>query len=355
MDLDQFDYVLPEALIAQHPLANRTASRLLAVSPVDASLQESSFKHLGQLLEPGDLLVVNNTRVLPARLFARKPTGGKVEVMLERVLDQRIALVMLGANKPIKIGQTLLLEGHEANVIGREGQFFQLEFKTDAVALFENYGVMPIPPYIQREAEALDSERYQTVFSSQPGAVAAPTAGLHFDEALIQQLTTEGIEWASITLHVGAGTFQPVRHANIKDHVMHKECVEISDEVCRKIKAAKERGNRVIAVGTTVVRALESAAAYSQPDTKNADSYQEFSAAQISAFNGDTDIFIYPGFKFRIVDGLVTNFHLPKSTLLMMVSAFAGYKKVMSAYQYAIDKKFRFFSYGDAMFLQRSA
>ncbi|NKB77378.1 MAG: tRNA preQ1(34) S-adenosylmethionine ribosyltransferase-isomerase QueA [Gammaproteobacteria bacterium] len=348
MDLNQFDYVLPAGLIAQYPLPKRTASRLLSVSPLDDGLVEWSFDQLEKLCSPGDLLVVNNTRVIPARLFARKPTGGKVEVMLERVIDEFRALVMLGANKPIRIGQVLLLNDDTAKVVGRQGQFFILLFSRSAELIFQNQGVMPIPPYIKRESGRKDEERYQTVYSQKLGAVAAPTAGLHFDQQLIDRLVDRGINWASVTLHVGAGTFQPVKVEDVHKHVMHKEYVEVDSTVCDAIQQTKNNGRNVIAIGTTVVRALESAALYfdqEDPSTK---------ASSLGAYVGDTDLFIYPGFEFRVVDALLTNFHLPKSTLLMMVSAFAGYEKVMAAYRFAISRNFRFFSYGDAMYLQRS-
>ena len=346
MDLTQFDYTLPEELIAQYPLPERTASRLLNVTN-EGKLEALGFEALARLINPDDLLVVNDTRVIPARVLAKKPTGGKVEIMLERVLDEHTALVMLGANKPIRLGQILQIgcEQAEARVIDREGSFFVLRFEVDAQALFESSGAIPIPPYIQRNAEELDKSRYQTVYSKTAGAVAAPTAGLHFDKPFIDTLKSKGVEFASVTLHVGAGTFQPVRVQTITDHIMHKERIIVDENVCSRIHRTKKRGGRVIAVGTTVVRALESAALLSCSSTAN---------LPIEPFQGESDLFIYPGFEFRVVDALVTNFHLPKSTLLMMVSAFAGYDRVMAAYQFAVEARFRFFSYGDAMFLRKS-
>ena len=346
MDLTQFDYTLPEELIAQYPLPERTASRLLNVTH-EGRLEALGFEALAKLIKPGDLLVVNDTRVIPARVLAKKPTGGKVEIMLERVLDERTALVMLGANKPIRLGQVLQIgyEQIQARVIDREGNFFVLRFEVDAQGVFESSGAIPIPPYIQRSAEELDESRYQTVYSKTSGAVAAPTAGLHFDEPFIDVLKSKGVDFASVTLHVGAGTFQPVRVQTITDHVMHKERIVVDESVCHDIHRTKKNGGRVIAVGTTVVRALESAALYSPASD---------ATSKIEPFQGESDLFIYPGFEFRVVDALVTNFHLPKSTLLMMVSAFAGYDRVMAAYQFAVEARFRFFSYGDAMFLQKS-
>ncbi len=353
MDLNQFDYDLPENLIAQYPLPERTASRLLAVSSSNNDLEEWRFNQLDQLCSAGDLLIVNNTRVIPARLFARKLTGGKVEIMLERILDEHTALVMLGSNKPVKVGQILTFNQCDAKVcdarvVDKQNQFFTLRFHERVETMFQENGVMPIPPYIKRASEESDQERYQTVYSKKPGAVAAPTAGLHFDQNLITRLTDKGVNWASVTLHVGAGTFQPVKVENIHNHIMHKEHIEVSPQVCDSISQTRENGGKVIAVGTTVIRALETAALMSDSDNPGSQSMK------LSPYCGDSDLFIYPGFRFKVADALLTNFHLPKSTL-MMISAFAGYEKVMTAYRFAISKQFRFFSYGDAMYLQRSS
>lgn len=335
-DIKRYDYSLSEDLIAQHPSTDRTSSRLLVVES-EGDFHELKFSNISELLRRGDLLVVNDTRVVPARLHAAKPSGGKVEIMLERILNSQHALVQLRSSKLVKEGQKLLVDDRCLVVSGREDPFFQLKIcgVGDIFDLFTTSGSVPLPPYISREATELDQERYQTVYSHTPGAVAAPTAGLHFDQTLIDALIGLGVDWTSITLHVGAGTFQPVRCQNISQHKMHHEQILVNQETCDKVTAAKSRGGRVIAVGTTVVRALESAG----------------SSGKLAPITMDTDLFISPGYKFRVVDALITNFHLPKSTLLMMVSAFAGYQRTMSAYQYAIDQKFRFFSYGDAMFM----
>ncbi len=339
MDISQYDYFLPESQIAQHPTVDRTSSRLLVVGRSKADFRDLQFSNIIELLMPDDLLVVNNTRVLPARLFGHKPTGGKVEIMLERILSDTIALVMLGSNKPVSIGQSILISDIVLTVKCRQGQFFELQFpeQLKAIDAFDRWGTMPLPPYISRQVMSSDQKRYQTVYSKIPGAVAAPTAGLHFSEALIEEITHKGVSWGTITLHVGAGTFQPVRTQNIRCHQMHREWIEVDRKVCEQIQQTRSRGGRVIAVGTTVVRALESAA----------------QSGDLISSSKDTDLFILPGFEFNVVDALVTNFHLPRSTLLMMVSAFAGYEKVMTAYNYAIDNNFRFYSYGDAMFLER--
>ncbi|WP_424947609.1 tRNA preQ1(34) S-adenosylmethionine ribosyltransferase-isomerase QueA [Candidatus Spongiihabitans sp.] len=354
MDISQYDYSLPASLVAQFPAQKRSASRLL-VAEADEGYRDIQFENIIDELNPGDLLVVNDTRVLPARMFGKKPSGGKVEIMLERIVDDRCALVMLGSSKPIRGGQALLLgnEHHLASggehklasgdcaltVGARRGQFFELLFPKgyNARDAFERWGCMPLPPYITRAANTFDRRRYQTVYAKNLGAVAAPTAGLHFDQPLIDRLRRRGVAWGAITLHVGAGTFQPVRCQDIRCHRMHHERVEVGEQVCRQIARAKARGGRVIAVGTTVVRALESAA----------------QTGRLTPASMDTDLFIFPGYEFNIVDALVTNFHLPKSTLLIMVSAFAGYERIMAAYRYAINHGYRFYSYGDALFLQR--
>ena len=340
MNVGQFDYALPPALIAQFPAPERTASRLLAVLPHGGAPAAIRFSDIGGLLRRGDLLVANNTRVVPARLFAHKPTGGRVEIMLERILNGPAALVRLRANKPIRAGQTLAAGKTPLRVSARRGEFFVVERQdgADMPALFESHGTLPLPPYIDRAVEEQDFERYQTVYSRVDGAVAAPTAGLHFDQALIDRLTGSGVRWATVTLHVGAGTFQPVRAESAASHRMHREWIEVDRNACEQINRAKSRGNRVIAVGTTVVRALESAAR----------------SGQLAPFSGDTDLFILPGHRFRVVDALITNFHLPRSTLLMLVCAFAGHPNIMRAYDYAIAHRFRFYSYGDAMFAEHN-
>lgn len=341
MRTSDFDYDLPEELIAQQPLAERTASRLLYLPAGDeCPWVDSEFAHLCQWLQPGDLLVFNNTRVFPARLFGRKSSGGRVEILIERLLGGSEALAHVRASKAPKPGGWLELEdGTGVEVIGREGDLFQLGFAVDGSLLeyLEQAGSVPLPPYIERTPEQLDSERYQTVYAQHIGAVAAPTAGLHFDQDFLQVLEQQGIEMAYVTLHVGAGTFQPVRTDKITDHAMHAEQVEVSEEVCRQIQAVKARGNRVVAVGTTVVRSLEAAA----------------SCGELQSFTGDTNLFITPGYSFRVIDALVTNFHLPRSSLLMLVCAFAGHERVMHAYRHAVDQRYRFFSYGDAMLIER--
>ena len=333
-----FHFDLPPELIAQHPLAERTASRLLTLC--DKTRQDRQFAEIIDLLQPGDLLVMNNTRVIPARLFGQKDTGGKVELLVERVLDEHRVLAHLRASKSPKPGGRLLLDGDlQATMTGREGELFCLHFDgaEPVVNLLERHGHMPLPPYIERADASEDRERYQTVFAQRQGAVAAPTAGLHFDQDLLDALASKGVESTFVTLHVGAGTFQPVRVDNIADHHMHKEYIEVSADTVEAVQQTRARGGRVIAVGTTSVRALESAAR----------------GGELAAFAGDTDIFITPGYAFRVVDALVTNFHLPESTLLMLVSAFAGVEAVRAAYQHAIEQRYRFFSYGDAMFLCR--
>ncbi len=345
MKTSLFDYQLPPSRIAQFPTAERTASRLLAM-PLERPKDQPNvlrFGEIGTLLRPGDLLVANNTRVVPARLFARKPTGGKVEIMLERILDGSTALVQLRTGKPVRAGQTLLVGTAKLVVVERRNGFFVIHCADcDPAALFQSHGTMPLPPYIGRTVVKEDFERYQTVYSRINGAVAAPTAGLHFDRALIDELRDAGIRWATITLHVGAGTFQPVRTESPADHRMHREWIEVDQPACEEINRVKSHGGRIIAVGTTVIRALESAAQASRSE-------------QLKPFSGNTELFILPGYDFRVVDALITNFHLPRSTLLMMVCAFAGYEKTMRAYHHAIAHDFRFYSYGDAMFIERQS
>lgn len=334
-----FYFELPPELIAQAPLQERIDSRLLVLEP-QIPPSDRKFQDLPGLLRPGDLLVLNDTRVIPARLYGAKATGGRIEILLERILDPVTALVHLRASKSPKPGSRLLLDGgYECEVIDRRDSLFVLRFADDSpvMAVLEDVGHIPLPPYIDRADTVSDRERYQTVFSVNLGAVAAPTAGLHFDQAMLDRLEKEGIERVTVTLHVGSGTFLPVRAENLNDHQMHSEFCQVSSAAVATIQKTKARGGRVIAIGTTAVRALESAALL----------------GQLAAYEGETDIFIQPGFSFRVVDALLTNFHLPESTLLALVSAFGGYPEVMAAYQHAIREKYRFFSYGDAMFLTR--
>lgn len=346
MRVTDFSFELPESLIAHYPQAERSACRLLSLDGVSGRLSDDIFTDILSKLEAGDLLVFNNTRVIPARLFGRKASGGKIEVLVERVLDDKSVLAHVRASKAPKPGTELLLGDDEsiaATMVARHDALFELRFddERDVLSILNAVGHMPLPPYIDRPDEDADRELYQTVYSQRPGAVAAPTAGLHFDEPLLQALRDKGVEMAFVTLHVGAGTFQPVRVDNIQQHVMHSEYAEVPQEVVDAVLACKARGNKVVAVGTTSVRSLESAAQAAQQ-------------ALIEPFFGDTDIFIYPGYQFRIIDALITNFHLPESTLIMLVSAFAGYTNTMKAYQQAVEKQYRFFSYGDAMFITRN-
>ncbi|MBN4079214.1 tRNA preQ1(34) S-adenosylmethionine ribosyltransferase-isomerase QueA [Beggiatoa alba] len=358
MRRSDFHFDLPPELIAQYPLPQRTASRLLTLladellggeisddeTLAEATVSDRQFQDIVGLLKPGDLLVMNNTRVIPARLFGYKATGGKVEVLVERVLGEHRLLAHVRASKSPKPGMSLLLEGGMlATVEGREGDLFVLSFAGDTpvAALLEAYGHMPLPPYIDRADQLEDRERYQTVYAERQGAVAAPTAGLHFDQPLLDALAQKCVESTFVTLHVGAGTFQPVRAELIADHHMHAETIEVSPQTVAAVAATRARGGRVVAVGTTSVRALESAACFSSRN------------GELAAFQGDTDIFIMPGYPFKVVDALLTNFHLSESTLLMLVCAFGGYDAVMAAYQHAIEQRYRFFSYGDAMFLTR--
>jgi S-adenosylmethionine:tRNA ribosyltransferase-isomerase len=342
MQLSDFDYELPEELIAQFPLEQRSDSRLLVLDSMDGKLRDLTFKALPQLLQAGDLLVFNDTQVVQARLFGHKNTGGRMELLVERVLRPELALVHIRASKSPHIGTQILLgtERFSAEVIGRREDLFELRLQQgDFLSLMEQQGHVPLPPYIARADRPIDQSRYQTVYARRPGAVAAPTAGLHFDEPLLQQLVERGVERAHVTLHVGAGTFQPVRVANLDKHVMHSEYVELSEQVCQQVRATRARGGRVVAVGTTSVRSLEAASA----------------SGEIQPFRGETRLFIRPGYRFRTVDALVTNFHLPQSTLLMLVSAFAGMQEIRQAYRHAVAQRYRFFSYGDAMFLTRKA
>ncbi len=338
MRRSDFTFDLPDELIAHHPLPSRGGSRLLCLNGQDGRCQDRMFRDLETLLRPGDVLVMNDTRVIPARLFASKETGGRVELLVERLRPGQQALVHLRSSKTPKPGSRLLLEGGGSAVVeGREGDCFVLEFQLPCPVLeyLEAHGHMPLPPYIRREDVAADRERYQTVIAREPGAVAAPTAGLHFDQDMLERLRGKGVELATVTLHVGAGTFQPVRVENLAEHRMHSEWLQVDQPTCALINDARQRGGRVVAVGTTVVRSLESAAR----------------SGELRPYAGETDIFIYPGYRFQAVDALVTNFHLPESTLIMLVSAFAGYEYVMAAYRHAVRERYRFFSYGDAMFI----
>jgi S-adenosylmethionine:tRNA ribosyltransferase-isomerase len=340
MKTSDFDFILPDELIARYPLQERTASRLLHVDGRAGTFEDRLFSELPDFFRPGDLLVFNDTRVIPARLFGRKASGGRFEILIERLLDERRALVHLRASKSPKAGGALWFDaGFTATVLGRRDEWFEIGLDGDQpwLALLERYGQMPLPPYIRREPTPHDRERYQTVYARQPGAVAAPTAGLHFDQALLDRLAARGVERAFVTLHVGAGTFQPVRVERIAEHVMHGEWIEVGAEVCERIRVARSRSGRVIAVGTTVTRALETAARH----------------GEIQPWRGETRIFIYPGYRFRCVDALITNFHLPESTLLMLVAAFAGRTEILNAYRHAVEHRYRFFSYGDAMFVTR--
>ncbi|TDS96284.1 S-adenosylmethionine:tRNA ribosyltransferase-isomerase [Erwinia rhapontici] len=346
MRVADFTFELPESLIAHYPQAQRSGCRLLSLNGPDGELTHGVFTDLLDKLNPGDLLVFNNTRVIPARIFGRKASGGKIEVLIERMLDDKRVLAHVRSSKAPKPGTELLLgdaENVQATMVARHDALFEIEFHDERPVLdiLNAIGHMPLPPYIDRPDEDADRELYQTVYSQKPGAVAAPTAGLHFDEPLLAALREKGIETAFVTLHVGAGTFQPVRVDTIEDHIMHAEYAEVSQDVVDAVLACKARGNRVIAVGTTSVRSLESAAQAAQD-------------ALIAPFFGDTKIFIYPGYHYQVIDVLVTNFHLPESTLIMLVSAFAGYQHTMQAYQQAVAEKYRFFSYGDAMFITRN-
>ena len=338
MKKSDFHFDLPDELIAQAPLPERSASRLLVLDGVADRIVDRQFRDLIELVRPGDLLVFNDTRVIPARLFGRKSTGGEVEVLIERVLGTHEVRAQMRASKTPKEGTRLELgDGVPATVLGRDGEFFRLRFDTPEPleSVLHRIGHMPLPPYIRREDVQDDQARYQTVFAREPGAVAAPTAGLHFDAPLLDALAANGVNFGHVTLHVGAGTFQPMRVDSVHEHRMHSEWLNVGAELCEKISATRAAGHRVIAVGTTVVRALESASR----------------DGVVQPFAGETQIFIFPGYRIRSVDALITNFHLPESTLLMLVSAFAGRERVLGAYRHAVAAKYRFFSYGDAMFI----
>ena len=336
MKLSDFDFDLPNALIAQYPSEKRTDSRLLVVQD---NFINATFSQLGKFLKPKDLLILNDTKVIPARLFGRKDSGGKVEILVERLINDFEALVMIKASRAPKIGSYIVLENDkQVKVIDKASGLYKLSFGSNSIlTLLNEIGHVPLPPYIERIDIKEDLVRYQTVYAKNDGAIAAPTAGLHFDEPLLSNLNSYGVDYAFVTLHVGAGTFQPVKVEDIKDHQMHSEYFEICQETVDKIVTTKANGGRIVAVGTTAVRTLESIALQ----------------GELSSAKGDTDIFIYPGFEFRLVDAMITNFHLPKSSLLMLVSAFIGIEKMFQVYQYAIEEKYRFFSYGDAMLLEK--
>ncbi|WP_282286321.1 tRNA preQ1(34) S-adenosylmethionine ribosyltransferase-isomerase QueA [Pseudomonas sp. PS02302] len=339
MHVADFHFDLPESLIARHPLAERRGSRLLVLDGPSGELSHRHFADLLGYLRSGDLMVFNDTRVIPARLFGQKASGGKLEILVERVLDEERVLAHVRSSKSPKPGSRILIDGGaEAEMVARHEALFELKFAEPVLPLLERVGHMPLPPYIDRPDEAEDRERYQTVYARNAGAVAAPTAGLHFDEPLLEAIRAKGVATAFVTLHVGAGTFQPVRVERIEDHHMHREWLQVDPAVVDAVVACRARGGRVIAVGTTSVRSLESAAR----------------DGELQAFAGETDIFLYPGRPFHVVDALVTNFHLPESTLLMLVSAFAGYRQTMAAYATAVAEGYRFFSYGDAMFITRN-
>ena len=340
MRLSDFDYELPDELIAQHPAEERSLSRMLHVDSANGEIVDRQFLDLPLLLRAGDLLVFNNTRVMAARLHGQKETGGKVEILIERVIEPTRCLAHVRASKSPKVGSSLLVEDTQITMVARHDNLFelQLENAADFYQLMESHGHMPLPPYIDRDDGADDEERYQTVFAKEMGAVAAPTAGLHFDDAMLNTLSEMGVDQAEVTLHVGAGTFQPVKTENLDKHIMHSEWLSVSDDTVEKIKACKARGGRVVAVGTTSVRSLETAA----------------KEGELKPYQGDTRLFIRPGYQFQVVDLLLTNFHLPQSTLLMLVSAFAGYENIMRAYRHAVEQRYRFFSYGDAMLLERA-
>lgn len=333
-----FFYELPPELIAQAPLAERRASRLLVLDSGtgESKFRDKLFTDFLDFLKPGDRLVFNNTRVIPARIHGQKSTGGKVELLLERCINSTRALVHLRASKSPKAGGQLSFDDNcTVSVLEKHDALYEVEFDRDIIPYLEEYGHMPLPPYIERDDNEMDHTRYQTVFAKELGAVAAPTASLHFDDAMLQEIQVQGIDTSEITLHVGAGTFQPVRSENLSEHVMHSEWLDVPQDICNEILETKRLGGRIIAVGTTVVRSLETAAL----------------DGVLQAFKGDSNLFITPGFEFKVVDAMLTNFHLPESTLLMLVSAFTGYDEIKHAYQHAIQKKYRFFSYGDAMLL----
>ncbi|WP_221798309.1 tRNA preQ1(34) S-adenosylmethionine ribosyltransferase-isomerase QueA [Oceanobacter mangrovi] len=337
MKTSDFFFELPDELIARFPAEQRSASRLLQLDGVSGELRDGKFVDLLEFLAAGDLLVFNNTRVIPARLFGEKASGGKIEMLVERILDGNQALAHIRASRSPKEGQTLVVAGVELTVLGRQANLFLVQFpqQESILELLDRAGHIPLPHYMERDDSEFDRERYQTVYAEKPGAVAAPTAGLHFDEPLLEAIRAKGVNTAFVTLHVGAGTFQPVKVDDVTRHEMHSEYIEVSAEVAAAVKATRAAGKRVIAVGTTSVRSLESAS----------------TSGEIAEFAGDSRIFIYPGYQFRSVDAIVTNFHLPESTLIMLVSAFAGQQYTLAAYRHAVEQGYRFYSYGDAMLL----
>jgi S-adenosylmethionine:tRNA ribosyltransferase-isomerase len=342
MRVADFSFDLPDELIARFPKADRTSSRLLSLDGPSGTVEHKIFSDILELVNENDLLVFNNTKVIPARMFGQKESGGKVEVLVERVLDEHRVLAHIRASKSPKPGNVLILEGKaKAIMVARHDTLFELEFdrSENVLDILNDVGHMPLPPYIDRPDNEADRERYQTVYGEKPGAVAAPTAGLHFDDKLMAALKNKGVQMAFVTLHVGAGTFQPVRVESVDEHIMHSEYIEVPQAVMDAVASTKAKGGRVIAVGTTSVRSLESAA--------------KIHGGKLDTYFGDTDIFIFPGYQFNVVDAMVTNFHLPESTLIMLVSAFAGQDNIMGAYNTAIEQQYRFFSYGDAMFLTR--
>lgn len=346
MRTEDFDFFLPDSLIAQHPTIDRTASRMLHVNGINADLHDEAFSDLPNFLNTGDLVVFNDTRVIKARLFGHKLSGGNVEVLIERVIDQHTAFAHVRASRAPKIGSQLKLSAaFDVKVAARHDDLFELRFLSDTpvLDLLEKHGALPLPPYITHAATSEDEDRYQTVFSKHLGAVAAPTAGLHFNDAMFEQLKQKGVDIAYVTLHVGAGTFQPVRVDNINDHKMHNELYNISQTTVDMIAKTRMRGGKVTAIGTTALRALESATRVSVSNT----------SGQLQAGSGETNIFITPGYRFKVVDRLFTNFHLPKSTLLMLVSAFAGMDNIKNAYAHAISQQYHFFSYGDSMLIEK--
>ena len=332
MRISDFNYSLPDELIAQHPTTERRGSRLLELG---AGPTDRNFAELPSLLRKGDLLVFNDTRVIPARLQGHKETGGRIEVLIERIETESTALAQVRASKTPKPGGKLLFGDVEATVVGRVGEFFSLAFSAPVMPLLERLGEVPLPPYLHRSAEPADDERYQTIYAKDPGAVAAPTAGLHFDAAMLDETGQHGVRHAWLTLHVGAGTFQALRKENIEENRLHSERVEVDQSVCDAVAETRKSGGRVIAVGTTSVRALECASA----------------GSELRPFHGETDLFILPGYKFHSIDAMITNFHLPQSSLLMLVAAFAGTERILNAYRHAVQEKYRFFSYGDSMFI----
>ena len=332
MRISEFDYTLPNELIARYPASQRRGSRLLEVS---AGIVDRQFAELPTLLRKDDLLVFNDSRVIPARLHGRKESGGRVEVLIERVESELSALAHIRASKSPKPGSKIFIDDVEVVVNGRDGEFFSLDFSSPVLDLLDRVGEIPLPPYLERDAEPADKERYQTVYANDPGAVAAPTAGLHFDEAMLAETQHMGVQHAWVTLHVGAGTFQALREENVAQNRLHCERVELTQAVCDAVRRCRSAGGRVIAVGTTAVRSLECASA----------------SGELQPFHGETDLFILPGYRFRSVDAMLTNFHLPQSSLLMLVAAFAGKARILAAYEHAVRAGYRFFSYGDAMFL----